>query len=164
MLWVQTWRRLRFLSPFLFHFIFILYVWLFCLPVCLWPTCMPDDQGGQKRYLDSLRLKLQAAVSPHEGTGNWTQVVWKINLCSYPLSHLFSPLFSVFKHIIDMTQIIYCHNKIFCDTYIHVNLCTYKYRCIPILHFHACNLQFYSQLYFNNSFLLHRFLIKDKSR
>lgn len=45
-----------------FNFI-ILYLWVFCLYVCLCTICVPRTWVGQKRGLDSLELELQMAVS-----------------------------------------------------------------------------------------------------
>lgn len=49
--------KCKFLKTFSF-LIFILYVWVFGLNVCLWNMCMPDAQGSQKRALASLELEL----------------------------------------------------------------------------------------------------------
>lgn len=45
----------------LFHF--ALGKWVFCLFVCLWPTCMPMAYGSQKRVLYPLQLGSQMVVN-----------------------------------------------------------------------------------------------------
>lgn len=42
----------------LLKLILILYVWVFCLDVCMFTVCMPDAYVGLKRALDALELKL----------------------------------------------------------------------------------------------------------
>lgn len=48
--------QLNFLMGFV---LFVLCVWVFCLHVCLCPTCMAGVCEGQKRALDPLKLELQ---------------------------------------------------------------------------------------------------------
>lgn len=45
-------------------------VYLFFLYICLCTTCMPSNQEGQKRELDSWELELQAIMSYSAGAGN----------------------------------------------------------------------------------------------
>lgn len=80
-----TWLRffvLFFLNFFCFHFKFCSYVRMcfVCMHVCV--LCMCKMHGDQKRALDFLRVNLQVVVSPHEGVGNWTLVLWKSSICS----------------------------------------------------------------------------------
>lgn len=53
-----------FLRLYWFLFVFILFV-------CMCITCVPDDNRGLKRILDSLELKLQMVLSHHLHVGNW---------------------------------------------------------------------------------------------
>ena len=50
---------------FLNFIIFILYVWAFCSPSCLWGIYMSGAHRGQMRASDFLELELQAVVSFH---------------------------------------------------------------------------------------------------
>ena len=52
-----------YLESFYFKGLFFVYVWMFCLHVCLCITCMPGAHRGQKRASDSLELELQMVVS-----------------------------------------------------------------------------------------------------
>jgi hypothetical protein len=62
----------------------ILCVWLFCLHVYLCTMYVPGAQGGQKRALDSLELKLQTVVSHSVGAG--TQI-WNLYRAAIVLNH-----------------------------------------------------------------------------
>lgn len=57
-----------------FSSLFLLWVWVFCLHVCLCTICMPDAHENQKTASDSLELVLQKVVS-HYGC-------WELNLHS----------------------------------------------------------------------------------
>jgi hypothetical protein len=61
--------QLNFLMGFV---LFVLCVWVFCLHVCLCPTCMAGVCEGQKRALDPLKLELQMLVNHYVGAGNQT--------------------------------------------------------------------------------------------
>ena len=52
-----------------------MYVWAFCLHVCLCTTYMPGAYGVQKRVLDPLELELQTVVSHHVDAGKF--LLWK---------------------------------------------------------------------------------------
>lgn len=41
-----------------------------CLNVCLYPMCIPNAGGGQKKAWDLLGLDLQTGVSCSMGAGN----------------------------------------------------------------------------------------------
>lgn len=57
--------------------IFILCVFVFCLPVYLYSMCMAGANGGQKRASDHL----VRAVSRHIGAGSRILALWKNNPC-----------------------------------------------------------------------------------
>lgn len=50
-------------------FIKILFLWVFCLGICLHTKCIPDTHGGH-RALDPLGLEFQMVVNHYVGTGN----------------------------------------------------------------------------------------------
>lgn len=60
----------------------ILCVWLFCLQVWVWKTCMPDAHGGKKRVTNPLELELQMIMSYHVGVVNQTLLFFKSEKCS----------------------------------------------------------------------------------
>ena len=75
---------------FFFKDVLILYVWVFCLHVCLCTTCMLDTHRGQKRVSDSLQPELHMVVSCSVDAGNQTFILRKNSRGSLPLSHLSS--------------------------------------------------------------------------
>lgn len=46
---------------------FVLWVWVFCLHVCICTMCVPDAHGSQKRVLGSLELEFHKDVIYHAG-------------------------------------------------------------------------------------------------
>lgn len=54
--------------------------------------CVPGTDRSQKGALATLELVLQMDVSHHKDAENQTLVLQKTSQCSYPLSHLSSPL------------------------------------------------------------------------
>jgi hypothetical protein len=81
------------------HHAWLIYLYFICMGVLL-PPCMAapyacSTQGGQKRALYSLELKLLMVVSSHVCGGCWNSNpgLWKS--AAYPLSHLSSPLHSM---------------------------------------------------------------------
>lgn len=56
-----------------------LYVWRFGLHAYLYLLCA---QGGKKRALDTLELKLQMSASSHVGAGSQAQFLCESNTCS----------------------------------------------------------------------------------
>lgn len=58
----------------LLFLLFIVFAWVFGLPVGLYTTCMPDVHGGQKRVSDLLELELQTVVNYRVGAGDQTWV------------------------------------------------------------------------------------------
>lgn len=50
-------------------FLFILYVWVFRLHVCLCTTCLPSAHTGQKRVSGAVRLEWHTVVSCHPSAG-----------------------------------------------------------------------------------------------
>lgn len=53
-------------------FLFYCFSACVCLRIHTCIICVPDDNRGLKRILDSLELKLQMVVSHHLHSGNWT--------------------------------------------------------------------------------------------
>ena len=64
------WEKGSGVNEALYHFqkLFILCVWVFCLRVYLYTTCVSGAPRGKKRVLDPLGLELQTVVSHHVGT------------------------------------------------------------------------------------------------
>ena len=58
-------------------FIFILYVWLFCLIICGYTSCMPGALGSQKRVSDPLELELQMVVGIESGSSGRAVIAFK---------------------------------------------------------------------------------------
>lgn len=67
---LQSWR------------LYLLCVYGFCLHVCLYTTCAPDVQGGQKKVADPRGLEFQMVVNPRVSAGYWTWVFWNSSQCS----------------------------------------------------------------------------------
>jgi hypothetical protein len=65
-------------------FIFILWMCMFCLHICMSTRYVPGALEIQKRILDPLELEAWMIVSHHVTSGTWTQVV-----CKKLLSQLF---------------------------------------------------------------------------
>lgn len=82
---IKCYREKEDIPPFSLCFfkrlIFILWVLVFCLVICLWITCIHCIQS-QKKLSDPLELELWVVASSHVGARNWTQVLWKLT-CFY---------------------------------------------------------------------------------
>lgn len=63
------------------QFIFLLLVWVFCLPVCIPLACLFPWKQSQKRMSDLMELELQAVVSCQVCAGNQTWVLSKSSQC-----------------------------------------------------------------------------------
>lgn len=57
------------LMEFFGFFLLVLYVWMFCLHICLCTICVLRAYGDQRRALAPLNLGLQMVVSYHLGAG-----------------------------------------------------------------------------------------------
>lgn len=64
---------------------------MFCPLVHLCPVSVPGICGGQRGVLYPPGLELQMVISYHVDAGNQTQLLWKSNRCSLPLSHRCKP-------------------------------------------------------------------------
>lgn len=62
-------KMLFILVEFFGFFLLVLYVWMFCLHICLCTVCVPCAYGDQRRALAPLNLGLQMVVSYHLGAG-----------------------------------------------------------------------------------------------
>lgn len=71
--------------------------------------------GGQKWAVDLPALGWQLMGSYHAGAGNWTQASWKSSQSSYPLTQLFTPLFSL-EHSMTRTLRPHTRQLILCCT------------------------------------------------
>lgn len=60
----------------------ILYIWVFCLQLCMCTTGMPGALGGQKKALGPEELELWRVVNYHMGSGNGILFFWKSIQCS----------------------------------------------------------------------------------
>ena len=60
-----------------FIYCIILYIWVFCMHMCMCTTQMPTAPKDQTRASDSLRLELQMVISHYVGAGNQTRVLCK---------------------------------------------------------------------------------------
>lgn len=87
-LWLGQWPVSVF-QKFQFAYSFYGYGRFVCMCVYASHACLVPCRG-QKSVLDPLRLKLQ--ISRHANAENWTQVLLKGGLCSWPLSHRSSPV------------------------------------------------------------------------
>ena len=55
----------------IFYISFVdLCVWMLCLHICLFITCVPGAHRSQKRESDPLELEVQMVVSYYVGPGN----------------------------------------------------------------------------------------------
>lgn len=89
---------LKFLKKFyLFKnvYLYLSYIWAFCLHVFWFMTCVPGACRCQMRALDTLGQELLMVVSHCMSLGNSTQVPSKNRKCSEPQSQL-SRLFKIF--------------------------------------------------------------------
>lgn len=68
---------------------FILYVWVFCLHVCLCSMWESAEQKEARRGRCITWIRVTDGYEPPHG--NWAQVLRKSSLCCYPLSHLSRP-------------------------------------------------------------------------
>lgn len=78
---------------------------VFYLHVC---TCMLGIHRSQKRTPDSPELELQAFVSHHVGSGNWTWALWRRGQCSELLSYLPSPNNNFLKREMSWWNPLFC--------------------------------------------------------
>lgn len=68
----------------------ILCVWVFCLCVCTYTTCIPGTWRSQKSASYPLKIELQVFVSHHVGVGNhfgssaWRESSHLVNYLSSP--------------------------------------------------------------------------------
>lgn len=81
----------------IFRYIFILCVWVFCLCVCLRTMCV-HCPWRQEEGVRLLGLKLETVVSVHVSAGNRTCVLYKNRQCSWLLSSV-QPLWSAFHTV-----------------------------------------------------------------
>lgn len=71
--------------------IYFVYGWLACMYVCVHYMCLEPTEGRRRHWIPWDYRWLGATM--YQGTGNWTQALWKNIHCSWPLSHLSSPVF-----------------------------------------------------------------------
>jgi hypothetical protein len=63
-------------------FIFMSYVWMFCLSASWYTMWVPGTCRGQKKVLDSRELEWQMVGSCHVNAGNWTWIICENNRSS----------------------------------------------------------------------------------
>jgi len=60
---------------FVANFLRCIYVWVFCLYVCIYTTCMPSASRSQKKMCNPLKLELQTVVKQGVGARTQTHVL-----------------------------------------------------------------------------------------
>lgn len=91
-------------STFYFNCFIILSVWVFCLHIGLYTTCVPDACRGQKMVFYPLEMELQTSVRPGTGARIWTHILWKTNQysinCPVPIPNINLWVICAYKNLL----------------------------------------------------------------